>query len=826
MKRLHLVCNAHLDLVWLWEWEEGAAEALSTFRTAADFCETFDGFVFNHNEVILYQWIEEYEPDLFDRIQRLVAEGRWHIMGGWYLQPDCNMPSGESFVRQILTGRNYFEEKFGVRPTTAINFDPFGHTQGLVQILTLAGYDSYLFCRPIQSDCPLPADDFIWQGFDGSSVIAHRASDHYLSAYGKAAEKVSTWMESNPDKESGMVLWGVGNHGGGASRSDIEALDALKASSMDFKILHSIPEAYFEDMKAQGSALPLYNDSLNPFAVGCYTSQIRIKQKHRLLENELYLTEKMLAAAAMYGVTAYPQEALNEALKDLLFAEFHDILPGTSIRPAEESGLRLMDHGLEILSRLKARAFFALCGGQPRAQEDEIPILVYNPHPHTIDKIIECEFQLSDQNWEDTYTLPQVYGAGKQVSSQVEKELSNLNLDWRKRVVLAATLAPGLNRFDCKLEVIPNKPEIQLASDLEGNIAFTSKRLEVVINGATGLLDRYRVDGEDYLAKDAFQPLVISDNDDPWGMTVHAFREVAGRFELMSESEGARFSGVQNEALPAVRVIEDGDVRSVVESVLWYSHSTICIRYKLPKHGTELEIELRVYWNEKSRMLKLSLPVLLKQPTFLGQVAYGTATLADDGQEVVAQKWTGLFSDLDQRALTCVNDGIYGFDYANGELRLSLLRSAAYSGHPILDRPILPQDQFSPRIDQGERLFTFWINGGSSTERRERIDREALSHNEKPFTLSFFPSGMGTPHLPAVNLTDAVVLMTAFKKAEQSEDFIIRLFEPTGLARSTVLELPSLGMSQTIDLAGFEIRTLRIDPCNRTIQACDLLEQI
>ena len=125
---LHLICNAHLDPVWLWEWEEGAAAALSTFRTAADLCEEFDGFIFNHNEAILYQWVEEYEPALFARIQKLVRQGRWHIMGGWFLQPDCNMPAGESFVRQIAYGRRYFQKKFGARPTTAINFDSFGHT--------------------------------------------------------------------------------------------------------------------------------------------------------------------------------------------------------------------------------------------------------------------------------------------------------------------------------------------------------------------------------------------------------------------------------------------------------------------------------------------------------------------------------------------------------------------------------------------------------------------------------------------------------------------------------------------------------------------------
>lgn len=127
MKELHLICNAHLDPIWQWEWEEGAAAAISTFRSAADLAEEFD-YIFCHNEVTLYKYIEEYAPTLFDRIKELVRKGKWHIMGGWYLQPDCNMPSGESFVRQIKMGQKYFYEKFGVKPTTAINFDSFGHS--------------------------------------------------------------------------------------------------------------------------------------------------------------------------------------------------------------------------------------------------------------------------------------------------------------------------------------------------------------------------------------------------------------------------------------------------------------------------------------------------------------------------------------------------------------------------------------------------------------------------------------------------------------------------------------------------------------------------
>ncbi|MCK5650188.1 MAG: alpha-mannosidase, partial [Gemmatimonadetes bacterium] len=161
---VHLLCNSHLDPVWLWEWPEGAGEALALARTVCDLCEEFDSFVFNRNEVQFYEWIEEYDPALFERIGRLVGSGQWHVMGGWYLQPDCNLPSGESFVRQILTGKRYFRDKFGVEPTTGANLDSFGHSRGLVQILAKSGYDSYLFCRPKLDEAPLPAAEFTWVG--------------------------------------------------------------------------------------------------------------------------------------------------------------------------------------------------------------------------------------------------------------------------------------------------------------------------------------------------------------------------------------------------------------------------------------------------------------------------------------------------------------------------------------------------------------------------------------------------------------------------------------------------------------------------------------
>ncbi len=824
-KRIHLLCNAHLDPVWLWEWEEGAAEVLSTFRTAADLCEKDKAFIFNHNEVTLYKWVQEYEPQLFRRIQKLVKQGKWHIMGGWYLQPDCNMPSGESFVRQILLGKSYFKQHFGVEPTTAINFDPFGHSRGLVQILAKSGYDSYLFGRPMQNDCPLPADEFTWIGFDGSQIMAARFNGWYNSHLGEAAQKVKDWIKEFGRRNHCLILWGVGNHGGGPSKKDVRDINRLIERTQDYDIIHSTPETFFRQVRRDKSKLPSFKKSLNPWAVGCYTSQIRIKQKMRRLENEIYMVEKMAATAAANRIMTYPRAELDEALHDLMVGQFHDILPGSSIQPVEDASLRLLDHGLEITARLKARAFFTLSAGQTKAKPDDIPIMVYNPHPYPVQQLVECEFQLPDFDESGAFTQIHVFRNGLPIPSQVEKELSNIPVDWRKRVVFPAELQPGqMNRFDCKLEKLPAKPKpkVRLSKD---KITFRTQDLQVLINTRTGLIDKYQVQGVNCLTPNACLPLVIRDDSDPWGMLTQSYPKVVGRFKLMSRKQGTKFSGVTGKLLDSVRVIEDGDVRTVVEVLLAYGDSFIVQRYKLPKVGTEVEIETRVLWNEKDKMLKLSLPIMNPADRFLGQTAYGVEDLPMGGREAVAQKWVALVSSRKDLAVTCINDGIYGCDYSRDGLRLTLLRSPAYANHPWEDKIYLPQDRFTPRQEQGERIFRFWLNAGRVNERLRHIDREALARNEKPFALSFNPPGFGRKPKPLAILSDDTVQIAAVKKAQNNNDIIIRLFEPTGRKRSTVLNLPVLSKKIKVDLNPFEIKTLRINPRTKKVTIVNLLEK-
>jgi len=826
-RTLFLVCNAHLDPVWLWEWEEGLAEALSTFRTAARLLEEFDGFVFNHNEALLYQWIETYEPELFARIRELVRSGRWHIMGGWYLQPDCNLPSGESLVRQILRGKRYFREKFNVEPRTAVNLDPFGHTRGLVQILAKSGYSSYLFCRPEPGALSLPGEDFVWTGYDGSEILAHRAPDHYNSERGRAGAKLEQWLAANPERPAGMLLWGIGNHGGGASREDLERIGEIIATEGTWEIRHGTPEAYFDRLECRRTSLPRFAEDLNPWAVGCYTTMARVKQKHRRLENAYFLTEKMRANTAVAGVLDYPHEALQEALDDLLFCQFHDVLPGTSIPEVEAYALQKMDHGLEVLARLRARAFFALLSGHAPAADGEFPIFVYNPHPHAVAETVVCELQPPEPNLNrGRFLRPELKdAAGNRLPYQLEKESSNIALDQRKRLVFRAALKPAaMTRFSCRLHEVeaPDAPPTDAAAPL----TITSDGAEVVVNPETGLIDRYRVGGVDFLKPGAFKALVLVDSPDPWGMKVTSYRNVSGAFRLGSEEESAALAAVDRPVLAPVRVIEDGPIRTTVESLHRYGRSTLCLRYRIPRVGSEIEVEVRVYWMEPDRMLKLSIPTGFPEATCRGQVAYGVEAFDRPGEEVAAQKWVAVASPDREHALTVINDGIHGLDFASGELRLTLLRSPAYSGHPVADHiPIVRQDRFEPRIDQGERRFRFWINAGPAADRLAAIDREALVKNEAPLVLCCYPPGTGPLAPEGVSLSDGVIQLTALKMAEDGGRLVLRLFEPTGVERRTTVRVPGLDLRFDVSLQPHEIKTVSVDLGSGKVAEPDLLER-
>ena len=820
-KKTYIICNAHLDPIWQWEWEEGAAEALSTFRIAADFCEQYEDYIFCHNEVLLYDWIEQFDPELFKRIQDLVRRGKWHIMGGWHVQPDCNMPSGESFVRQMLSGRKYFLEKFGKAPHVAINFDSFGHSRGLVQIMAKSGYKGYVHMRPQPQFLTLPANDYTWVGYDGSTIIGMRPHGWYSTPKGQAVEGINSTIAQCPDGDINMRLWGIGNHGGGPSKKDLDDLVELKKElkEKDIDLIHSTPEEYLAEA-IKHHELPEFSESLWCWAVGCYSSQIRVKQKHRAAENIYYLTEIMCSHAANEGLMEYPLKELADAMYDIMTVEFHDVLPGSSIQPAEEMGIRMMDHAIEILTRLKAKAFFALASGQKKADPDKIPIFVYNPYPYEITEDIACEFNLWDQDRNLYFMKPIVYDKTcKTVLSQCEKEYSTIPLNWRKRVVFRATLAPmTLNRFDCAFETFDERPAFK-ATEEKGYFVLKRGGTTVKINTKTGLVDEYIKGGKNYVESGAFGLEVFNDDFDPWGMMVTAFKEKLGEFKLLNPAETKDFLYLENE-IPPVHIIEDGDVQTTVEAVFGYKKSFATVKYTLGETG-DLKLDVRVNWGEKQRLLRLNVPTTLKNSVCVGEQPYGEEKLKDDFEENVSQKFVYVSNGND--TLAAINNGIYAscFDGKSGNLKCTLLRSASYCAHPVNERVVMPQDRYMPYIEQGERDFSFIFSVGKADELKPTLARKAQHFNMKPMALSFYPTGIGKLPIYPLKLVDTdCITINAFKKADCGDGYIIRLFNPTDKEQKCVLNFYDIVTS--VSFGAYEIKTLRFDGKNFT--ETDLME--
>ena len=820
MKKLHLFCNAHIDVIWQWKSEEAIATTLSTFRVAAELCEQHDQFVFNHNEAILYQWVEEHDPLLFQRIQKLVSEGKWHIVGGWWLQPDCLMPSGESFVRQISYGQAYFKEKFGVTPDTAINFDSFGHARGLVQIMQQAGYKNYIFMRPEEERMHLP-QLFEWRGYDeDSAVVAFRLNSTYNTLFGKAAQLIEEYIKENSEMEIAMRCWGIGNHGGGPSRQDVEDIDRLigqYAGNVD--IVHSTPSAFFEERLEKERSLPVVKEDIIPSWVGCYSTLVEIKQLYRKLENMLTSAEKISAISELSLKLPYPVEKLKEAIYSMLLLQFHDVLPGTCTKPAEQEVLRLGNYGLELLERIHTKAIFALTADEKAAPNGGIPIFVWNPHPYDVEDIVECEFMLSDQNWEDTFTMVHAYVDGVEVPSQIIKEDSNFNLDWRKRVAIQAQFkAMTVTRIDLETYIIEQKPVLEHLKD--NVILFDNGEMQIQFNRLTGLVDSYCVGGKELVEAGAFRLEVFHDSADPWRVDTNRFDEKKGEYELLSSEEAAQMAGVKKNNFEPVRIVEDGDVFVRIEALFGYHNSRARVLYTLPKKGTDFQIDITSFFAEKDTCLRMTVPVAMAEPKFSGQSVFGTKKLYNDGRESEAHGWIAAHSE--GWGLVIANNGTYGSSNDGKLLRQTLLRSSAYAGHSLTGRSFMEYNRYLPRAEQGERNLHFRVSGVSENKLIEKAEHMAAVENERLLPYNIFPKGKGKSIDSLVTLSDSRIRLAACKKAEDGNGYILRLFNPKNETIMTRIEVPIMNIKEMVELGHHKVQSYRIT--NEGLKSCHLLD--
>lgn len=774
MKRLHLICNAHLDPIWQWTWDEGISAAIATFKSAADLAEEFD-YVFCHGESLLYEAIEKHAPSLFKRIQRLVKEGKWHISGGTYLQPDCLMPCGEALVRQIAIGKKYFKEKFDVEPTVMTNFDSFGHSLGLVQILVKNGYNGYIHCRPNETQFEYPAKFYRWVSPDGSSILATRTAS-YNSGLGHAAEKIRWELsgagvgmlgstasgKTQNDLSVDYVLWGVGNHGGGPSRKDLQDIQNLNVDGVE--IFHSTPEALFLGGIEASEEI---RRSIVTCMPGCYSSMARIKQAYKKTENLFFATEKMLSAAALAGF--YPDlSELELAQKKLLLAQFHDILPGTCIEEGEREGLGLLSASEKALKDYRTDAFLYFAMEQEKAGAGEFPVFVFNYEPKRIKTLVEVEFSLADQNWNEKIEYePHIYTmGGEELVCQQIKEDSTLNLDWRKRIIFEGELSPlGVTRFTVKVQPVPKK-------------AKKAKPLENVESALVGELLKSPVTLDLY-----------EDTADPWGMSkkeLKAIGENPTPFRFMNEKQAMEFCRVKAPLSP-VRIIEDGDIYTGVEALYTAGKTNAVLQYRLYKNQPYIDLKATVEFADKNRLVRLKVPI---HSAFENAKAFGDGPFICEEKpdaEISFQKWLGV-KRADGQIFAVINDGAYAGKVENGYIHLTLLRGAGYCFHPIgEEKEVYPQDRYLPRIDCGRYVYNIRIFHGSVFE----VCTQAELLNRPPYAVNVFPVGGAVGE--TVNDCERMrlegeVILCAFKR-NGNGGFVARLYNPDTKEKSFTLKI-------------------------------------
>src|SRR3954449_64446 len=347
-----MIGNSHIDPVWLWQWPEGYQEIRATFRSALDRMTEYLEFIFTCDSAAYYEWVEEIDPEMFAEIQRRVAEGRWEIVGGWYVEPDCNLPSGESFVRQALYSQRYFEAKFGRIATVGYNVDPFGHSGMLPQLLSRSGMDRYVFMRPGPHEMDLPGPLFWWESPDGSRVLTMRLPHEYCSPREDLGNHLDKSIAQLPDRWSEMmVFYGVGNHGGGPTRENLDSIRRLSGVGAMPALRHSTPAMFFDTVRSSETELPTWRDDLQHHAVGCYAAHSGIKRWMRRAESELGAAETWSAIAAAETRRAYPREQLGRAWRQVLFNQFHDTFGGTAIEPAYRDARDQLGEASSIASR-------------------------------------------------------------------------------------------------------------------------------------------------------------------------------------------------------------------------------------------------------------------------------------------------------------------------------------------------------------------------------------------------------------------------------------------------------------------------------------------
>jgi alpha-mannosidase len=733
---LALTGHAHIDLAWLWPIEETRRKAQRTFHTALALSDRYPELAFNHSAAQLYAFVEEDDPELFARIQERAAAGEWEPLGGMWVEPDVNMPAGESLVRQLLYGQRYFERRFGARHDVCWLPDCFGFSPALPQLLRGAGIENFFTIKVNWSETnTFPYDLFWWEGIDGSRVLAHKFDNPDGGYNGRVSGEalVTTWRNyaAKHHHPESLLSIGYGDGGGGPTADMLERVRELGSFPALPRVSFTHVRDFYARVRAGADldALPVWVGELYlELHRGTLTTQGRVKFLHRRAERELVAAEVLGGMNALAG-GAEPA-SLEPLWRVLLRNQFHDILPGSSIRQVNERTEQELSEVVREAATLSASHLDALAEWLV-APGERAGVLVVNPD--LSDRPLRLELRGE---------LP----CGQPVEGG--------------SVLSGASGVPGLGAEVVLEPARPGPLEVS-ESHLENELV----RVELGDDGSLARVWDKRA-GRDALAGRGNQLWLHVDKPRSW--------------DAWDIEAGDLSAGRELRELDSLAVVESGPHRAAVRVERSFRDSTIRQDVRLWANSARIELHTTIDWHERRLMLKARFPLAVRSQRASFETAFGvverpthTNTTWEQARfEVAGHR----FADLSEPGygVALLNDGKYGHEARGSMLALSLLRS-----------PVFPDTL----ADEGTQTFTYallphagsWLDGGVLME-AEDLNRPLLARSVHAARAASWQ---------AAAVTGLPLALGALKPLEDGGGLVLRAYEPQGARGRVDLELPA-----------------------------------
>ena len=795
----HLTGNSHIDAAWLWPWTETVDVVQRTFGSALQLMNEYPNYTYTQSAAVYNDWMAKKYPQLDHEIQRRIKDGRWEIVGGMWVEPDLNMPDGESTVRSLLIGKQWYRDHYGVDVRIGWNPDSFGYNWQLPQIYKKSGIDYFVTQKMAWNDTnQLPLKLFWWESPDGSKVLTYFPKGYAnrdLSPSRLAADFAAA-RKAVPSLPEMMDLYGVGDHGGGATRAMLD--EGQSWMDRDYalpKMEFGTARSFFASVEPQITgdspvwdykriaggftapkeqcageiAIPTWNDELYlEYHRGVYTTQAEMKRNLRKAPEAALDAEKYASLAWLEG-EPYPAAELTAAWKTIAFNEFHDLAAGSGVKAIyqdaaqEFSGAHRTTEQIRSLSIKRIVSDIDTNAPKGETASNTAPVLVLNPLGWPRSGVTTAEVQLpapaSAVHVEDA--------EGRPVPSEVEWSDAATH---RFRLRIAARNVPPMG-YEV-LHIVQG--DRKFTSDVRASgTTIENTLLRVRVNPATGCIESLyeKQSGYDALAAGSCGNQLQAFSDTP--KTYDAWNIDPGTLDRAPLAMAPEVS---------VKLVESGPLRAVIEVKRSLHKSVFVQRLILYSGSDQLVVENDIDWSETHVLLKAAFALAASGPEATYEIPYGTINRPTTRNnswekarfEVPALRWADLGDG--RHGFSLINDSKYGYDAVGDTLRLSLLRS-----------PTSPD----PDADRGHHHFAYALYPHAGDWREAMTVRHGYEFNEplQALAVSAHAGPMAAVH-SFISLQGDNVVLTALKKSEDGDALIFRFYEWKGESGTVTLQVP------------------------------------